>query len=239
MNRKIIILIAALLAIGSMAFAQDLKIDFQVKVGAEDPANYFTFTGPIRYIAVDKDQLDSKTGASQKRSTEVFQAYKFDVKGKSVLPDGLRGLFLFGVANLASQQGDMLNAAKAADGSITVQFVHRGTAYMIVTDKTGKLALTTGTFKKRAVGYIKGEGPQVIHKDFSEDGTPAKIDWKKVWDDKIAGGKDFGAASPVKTGTITADAVAADAMYFWDGALQATFDKQILKIAGGLNAVKR
>jgi hypothetical protein len=31
----------------------------------------------------------------------------------------------------------------------------------------------------------------------------------------------------------------AEAMFGWDGALQVTLDKDILKISGGLNAVKK
>src|SRR4030042_3585991 len=206
MKIKLLVLLTIIIVLGSIVFAQDLKIDMQVKVGSEDAGNYFTFAGPIRYLAADKDQADAKTGASMKNSTELFQGYKFDVKGKSVMPDGLRGLFLYGVSTLKAQQADSLTVSKAGNGVITIQFVHRGTAYMIVTDKDGKISLNNGVFKRRAVGYIKGEGPQVIHTDFSADGTAAKIDWKKVWDETIADGKDYSGDIKVKTGKVIPDA---------------------------------
>lgn len=239
MKIKLLALLTIITVIGSMAFAQDLKIDMQVKVGSDDAGNYFTFAGPIRYLSADKDQADAKTGASMKNSTELFQGYKFDVKGKSVMPDGLRGLFLYGVAMLKAQKDDSLTVAKAGNGVITIQYVHRGTAYMIVTDAAGKTSINKGVFKKRAVGYIKGEGPQVIHTDFSADGTAAKIDWKKAWDEKIADGKEYGGDIKVKTGKVINDSVSPEAMYVWDGELQFTYDKNILKIIGGLTAVKK
>jgi hypothetical protein len=60
-----------------------------------------------------------------------------------------------------------------------------------------------------------------------------------VWDANIAGGKKIKAGVATKTGEITDDNGVADAMYSWNGELQVTFDKNILKIAGGLTAVKR
>ena len=110
-----------LLVLGGMAFAQDLKIDFQVNVAADDPANYFTFAGPIRYMAVTKDTLDATTGASKQGSTHLFQPYLLDVKGKNTLPSGLRGLFLFAVAAKTQRPDDNLTVTKASDGTITVQ----------------------------------------------------------------------------------------------------------------------
>ena len=240
MNKKIIISIAILAIFASFAVAQDLKIDYQFNTAKADSGNYFSFIGPIRYMSADKDTFDSKTGASAKKSTVLFQSYKFDAKGKSVIGDGLRGLFLFPLAPEKQKTDDNFTIAKDAKGVITINYAHRGTAYQLVSDAAGKFKFPSSAFKKRVIGLPpQGETPQFIAKEFSADNTAAKIDWNKVWDEKIAAGAEIKAEAKIKTGAVGPDVASADSMYFWEGELQVTFDKNILKINGGLNAVKR
>ena len=239
MNRKLIVLAVALGLVSGLAFAQDLKVESVLDLAQSAKANYFTFVGPIRYMTADKDHIDAATGASVKNSTELFQPYLLDVKGKNALPSGLRGLFLYSVAPAALRVDDNLTITKAAGGVITVRYVHRGTAYELVTDASGKFVFPQGPYRKRAIGFIEGEGPQVLHKDFSPDGSAAKVDWNRVWDDKVAGGKEIVAGKPAKTGAIAPDTDVAESMFYWNGSLQVTFDANVLKIVGGLNAVKR
>jgi hypothetical protein len=239
MNRRLFVLSLMLVLASLFAFAQDLKIDYQCNVVAEDPANYFSFTGPIRYMAAEKDTLDATTGASKAGSTHFFQPYLLDVKGKNTLPNALRGLFLFAVAPKTQRTDDNLTVSKAPDGVITIQYVHRGTAYRLVTDKAGKLSFPKGDYSRRPIGYIQGAGPQVLSGDFSADGSSAKVDWKKVWDPKTPSGKEIKAGVAAKTGPIADDNGVEDAMFGWTGSLQASFDGKILKISGGLNAVKK
>jgi len=232
-------MVCAFVTLSATVFAQDLTIDTQFNVAAADKGNYFTFKGPIRYLLADKDTLDATTGASAKKSTTLFHGYYYDVKGKTTLPGGLRSLFLFGVAPVTQAADDKLTVTKAADGVITINYAHRGTAYQLVTDKTGKFTFPGNFAKKRPVGFIKGAGPQVIGADFSADGTAAKIDWAKVWDAKIASGKEIKAGEAAKTGDISADEADPAAFFAWTGSLQVTFDKNILKINGGLTANKK
>ncbi len=239
MNRKLVSLFVAAVVLAGAAFAQDLKIDYQLDVKSAVATNYFTFTGPIRYLAADKDTLDATTGASKAGSTHFFQPYLLDVKGKQTLPSGLRGLFLFAVAPYKQMTDDNLNVTKAADGTITIQFAHRGTAYGLITDKTGKFTFPKGTYFRRPIGFIQGAGPQVISTDFSADGTAAKIDWGKVWSRSIPGGKEIKAGVATKTGTVTDDNGLDEAMFGWTGTLQVTYEGSTLKISGGLNAVKK
>jgi len=243
MRSKIFVLSILIILIfsckGKTKVTEDLKIDFQANVAAEDAGNYFTFKGPIRLIEADKDKPDSKTGASAKGSSKLFQAYKYDVKGKLTFPDGLRGLFLYAVNPYKQMQTDNFTVSKAADGVITIQFAHRGTAYIITTDKNGKMLINENTFKKRTIGYIKGDDPQVIHKDFSEDGSAAKIEWGKVWDKNIAGDKEISAVIKNKTGNTVGDVPEKDAMYYWEGSLQAVLDNNILKVSGAFGALKK
>ena len=219
--------------------SQDLKISYRLNTAAADAENYFSFSGNIRYMAVDKDHADATTGASALGSTHLFNAYLYDVEGKPTMSSGLRGLFLFGINPYDQLVTDNVQVSKAADGVITIQYAHRGTAYRITTDKSGKLLFPNGSFESRAIGYIQGAGPQVISKDFSADGTAATIDWAKVWDSSVAGGKAVDEKSTAKTGNIAKNIAAADAKYVFDGALQAAFDNNILTINGFLTAVHR
>jgi hypothetical protein len=238
MNRKLLVLAVALALVGGLAFAQDLKVESVLDLAQSAKANYFTFVGPIRYMTADKDHIDAATGASVKNSTEMFQPYLLDVKGKQAMPSGLRGLFLYSVAPAALRVDDNLTISKAG-GVITVRYVHRGTAYELVTDANGKFTFPEGKYRRRPIGFIEGEGPQVLHKDFSPDGSAAKVDWNKVWDASVAGGKEVVAGKPAKTGAITPDVALPESMFYWEGSLQVSFDANVLKIAGGLNAVKR
>lgn len=219
--------------------SEDLKVDFRLNLAEEDVGNYFTFSGNIRYMAVDKDQVDATTGASKLGSTHLFQSYLYDVEGKTTLPSALRGLLLFGVNPYDQIATDSLNAAKGADGTITIQYTHRGTAYRITTDAAGKLSFPDGRFEQRAIGYIPRGNPQVISKDFSADGTAATVNWAKVWDSGIAGGTKVDADSDRTTGNIAKNGAAADSMYYFDGTLDVKLENDILTIAGFLTAVGR
>ena len=219
--------------------SEDLKIDYRLDLAKEDQENnYFTFSGPIRYLAADKDQVDMVSGASKLGSTHIFHAYLYDVEGKNTMSGGLRGLFLFAVNPYSQIESDGLNAYKNSDGSIVIQYVHRGTAYKISTDKSGKLLFPDGGFFKRTIGYIEGAGPQVLSSDFSADGTSFSVNWDKVWDSKTPDGKKIGDTTRT-TGKIGPDGASSDSMYFFDGKLDISLENNILKISGFLTAVKR
>lgn len=232
----IIGLVVALGATAAGAPAADLTIDYQLNaVAADDAGNYLTFAG--KPASVTKDAFDAVSGASKANSTELFTVYRLDPKGGKLLPGGLRGLFLYPVAGDKTRTDDNLSVVKAADGTITIQSVHRGTAYQIVTDKTGALVLPLKNVMTRKIGYIVGAGPQVISSDFSASGTAATVDWKKVWDSKVADGKAINGTAN-KTGPIATD-LADSTIAFWSGKLQVSFDGKILKISGGLTLTKK
>jgi hypothetical protein len=236
MRTRSVLLIAAFVLAAFAASAADLTIDFQVNTAAKDYANnYFTFKGANN--SVDKDQFvlaaDGTTGASKLLSTELFNSYRFDVRGKKTMPGAVRSLFLYAVADDGTRTGDNLQVSKATDGTIMVRYVHRGTAYEIVTDKTGSLVLPTTSVRQRKIGH----SDNAIHPDFSSNGKPSGVDWTKVWNASIADGKQVGSTTS-KTGKIGPDA--ADSEFFaLAGTLKFTFAGNILKIAGELNAVKK
>jgi hypothetical protein len=240
--KKIAVFFILFAAALSVLGAQELKIEYQYKVNGPDAGNFLTFTGPLRSIAVNKDTLDAGSGASRQKSTVLFTAYQTDVLGKAAFPGGLRGLLLYPIAPQAIRTEDNLQVSKAANGSITIQYVHRGVAYGIITDNTGKINLgpsgaTSGTqIFMRTVGYIQGAGPQVLHTDFSPDGTAAQVNYGAVWNPSTPSGKAVG---NTQTGGRVVDGPDPASLFYWTGSLQASFDNNILKISGTLKAAKR
>ena len=238
MNRttKWVLTAVFILAAGSL-FAADLTIDMQVNTAAKDYAgNFLSFKGAI--ATVEKDQFapgaDATSGASKLASTEVFNAYRFDVKGKQTMPSGLRFVLLYAVANDAIRMGDNLTVAKAGSGGLVVRFVHRGTAFEITTDATGTIDLPSATaVRKRTIGHTDN----TIHPDFSSNGRPNGVDWKKVWDGSIADGKPVG-STPAKTGRIVADIADSD-IFVWQGAYKLSLDGKTFRINAALDAVKK
>lgn len=242
MVKRLSALFLVLAAAASSAFAAELSIDWQKNVAAQDPANdYFTFKGPS--ASVDKDRFDPKkvvgavTGASQSGSTAAFNVYRSDQGGKTLMPASLRNLFLFSVAADSVRSGDALSAAKAPSGIITVRFVHRGSAYEIVTDAKGQLVLPTTAIKTRKIGLTDN----TVAADFSPTGKVDKLDWAKVWDPNVPDGAEVKSAdgkSSAKTGKIAAD-LATSESFVWGGTLQFSFDGKLLKIVAALDQKKK
>jgi hypothetical protein len=238
MRKFTFLLLAAALALSAgAAFAADLTIESQVNLTAKDYANNFlTFKGGI--ATVEKDQVvpsaDAATSASKKDSTELFNAYRFDAKGKKTLPGGIRGLWLYGVADDSTRTGDNLTVIKNANGSLTIRYVHRGTANEITTDANGKIALPAAVVKARVIGTTDNK---IIHADFSSTGKVADVNWAKVWDGSIADGKQLGTTN-AKTGKIVDD-VANSEIYVWSGQVQTSFDGKILKTFSALEVLKK
>jgi len=239
MNKRTGIVFVLFVLVGASLIAQDLTIDFQLNTRRADPRNnFFPFEGPIRYMAADRDQVDTTTGASRQMSTEKFQPYRYDVLGKNAFPDTLRDLFLYGVNMYDAMEADAFDISEDG-GVITINYSHRGTAYQVITDRNGVVSLPAAQCSKRSIGYIQGGGPQVISTDFSSNGTAARIDWDKVWDSSVPGGKIVTAGVDRRTGDIVADVAKSDSMYYWEGELQFEWRRNILTVTGGLDAVAR
>ncbi len=196
--------------------SEDLTIAFQFNLAEDDADNHFNWKGNIRYMAAD-DSYDSVSGASALGSTHLFQSYLYDVEGKATMATGLRGLFLFAVNPHSQAEHDNLQASKAADGTITIQYVHRGTAYRFVTDANGVIELPWSESISRSIGT-----PQAIEAEFSANGEASGVDYDDVF----------------STGT-SSHRAADDAMYKFYGALQMTLDGDILGASGSLTAVKQ
>lgn len=196
--------------------SEDLIIDYSVNVAGSDEGNFFHWKGNVRYMAAD-DNFDATSGASTLGSTHLFMMYLYDVEGKETMSSGLRGLFLYGVNGAASTKGDNVQASKASDGAVTIQYVHRGTAFRFTTDKSGVLSLPDGMMESRKIGT-----PKEIEAAFTSDGTAAGVDYAKVWSSDV---KPAG-ANP-------------ESMYFWDGDLKIALTGDIMTISGVLTSVAR
>ncbi|MBF9016573.1 MULTISPECIES: hypothetical protein [unclassified Oceanispirochaeta] len=196
--------------------SEDLTIDLQVNLAGSDIDNFFNWKGNVRYMAAE-DKFDAISGASEKGSTHLFMMYLYDVEAKTTMSSGLRGLFLYGVNGASQVAVDNLNAATNADGSITIQYIHRGTAFRFTTDKNGILSLPDGNMENRKIGT-----PKELEAEFTSDGTAMGVDFDKVWASDVSPT----GASP-------------DSMYFWDGDLQVALEGDMLTMKGVLTAVIR
>jgi len=232
--KKILSLFTAAVVLASGAFAADLTVDAKFDLTGKDAAgSYFSFKSAI--VSVEKDQVDVVTGASKQEGTAKWNYLRPDVKGKSTFPGGFQSLVKYPVSNEAQYAADLPKAWKNADGSITFQYLHRGTAYKFTTDKEGKLQFPVGDYLLRKVGYIDPKGVNIISTDFSKDGTVAGIDWAKVWDANVADGTVINGQANQKTGKITADK-GASTIYLWTGSLQTTLEGTVVTVKGELNA---
>ena len=98
------------------------------------------------------------TGASKLEGTKMWNMYRPDVKGASTMPGGFQSLVKYPVSPESQYAVDLPKAWKNADGSITFQYLHRGTAYEFSTDKDGKFQFPVGAFKLRKVSLIDAKG---------------------------------------------------------------------------------
>lgn len=240
--KRVFMILMAFGLVSTGAFAVDLSVDAVFDITGKAPAKgYLTVKGAA--ASVEKDTVDATTGASKLKGTAVWNTYRLGADKKSTtIAGGIQSLVKYPVSPLKQYEADGLNVIKAADGTMTIQYIHRGTAYKMVTDKNGKLVLPKGDYKKRTVAILQADGTNFVSKDFSTDNTVAKVDWKKVWDTNVAVsviGKvktADGKETEVKTGSIVDDFPTAADCY--EGVLQVTLVGTLMTVKGDLNIKK-
>jgi hypothetical protein len=236
--RKLVLFALLTAFCGGALSAQDLTIDYRYDTSGAAQGNYLSYVSAIRYIAADKDTFDAVSGASKQKSTSLFAPIQTDIMGRATISSGFRGLLLFPLAPDSIRTDDNLRVYK--EGSvITMEYVHRGVAYRIQTDKNGNIGFPRGGYVMRSVGYIQGGDPQVISRDFARDATAATMDWKKVWDPAVPSGQLVAQGKEARTGPIQNDYGDMMAMFNWDGTLEVRFEASVLTIKGTLRPVKR
>jgi len=233
------VLIAGRVASAALG-AQELSIDYSYNMARPDNGNHLSFRSPNWLIASDKDAFDAAAGASMKKTTALFGgAVCVDMAGRNAFPQGLRGVLLFPLASQETRTEDNFHAAKSASGEITLEYVHRGVAYRIVTTRKGAVTLPRGRFQARTIGYIEGHDPQVISRDFAPNGDAASVEWRKVWDSSAPSGRAVSPGSAALTGPIENDYGSFLAMFNWDGSLAVALEGDVLTIKGTLKLAKR
>lgn len=223
-------------------FAADLSLDAAFDLTGKAPAKGF-LTIKAATGSVDKDTVDVVTGASKAKATALLNTNAVGPDKKLALPAGLESLFKYGVSPEKQYLADAPTASKAADGTITIQYVHRGRGYKMVSDKTGKFALPTGDYKNRIVAWLEKDGTNTVAKEYSATGKVADINWAKVWDTTVPEGtligkitdKD-GKVTEVKTSKVNDDAVASANPY--TGFIQATLTGTVLTLKAELTLKK-
>ena len=230
--------VIGMLFIAFSLFGQGLTIDMQLNVASQDYANnYLSYRnqpaigGPGR--TNERDQFDAATSASKLGSTYGLNQYYRDPANGTTLPSGLRGLLLYPVADSHYLADDALSVSRAANGVITVRYVHRGTAYEMVTDTQGRFDIMGRNSRFRKIGHTDN----AIHADFSSNGRVTGINWNSVWNSSIAADKQVGTTSS-RTGAITSDAPASG-FHYYAGSLQFRLNGNILTINGTLAPTNR
>ncbi|HPX47289.1 MAG TPA: hypothetical protein PK408_03725 [Treponemataceae bacterium] len=229
-------------AFASAAFTADLYVEARFDVTAKDLSkSYLTVKGAA--ASVNKDTVDAATGASKAKGTEILNTYRNGADKKSMMPGGLQSLLKYGVSPAHYFSGDKLTVEQAKDGTITVQYVHRGTAYKMVSDKKGNFVLPGADCKLRKIANLEKDGSQTVSTDFSPTGKVEDINWASVWDASIAEGSVItsvtgadGKVTEVKTGKIIVDAGASEKPYA--GTFTMTFKNNILFMKASLDIKK-
>lgn len=219
-GKRFILAATVLLVAGvSSLFAQNVRIDARVNVLSADAKNNFMWALGKKVV---KDSLDASSGASLAGSTKEFDAVRFDSPDtkKAAIPVGLRGLLLYAISDYKTLAYDDLKVSEQGK-KVTVRYVHRGTAYELVTDKDGKFDVLTGA--KSAKGLTDNVGGEFVLKPefVKEGGDPKKmsdLDWSKV--------------------TLVPDTKDAAASRWYEGSLAFALKKGVLEIKGSLTEKK-
>lgn len=207
---------AALVTLGCSNNAQKVSLDVRFNALAEDSANYFKWSeGGNAAVA---DGYDAATGASKAQSTTRFDAVRYDneTSKKAAIPSGLRSLVLFPIASFDTAVNDAFTVTENGK-QLTIRFVHRGTAYQIITDSNGKIDMATSF--STAAGVADNIAGKFLLKDEYLVAGGSKndmnaLDWTKI--------------------TLTADTAAADATRSFEGTLDASYKNGILTVKGSL-----
>lgn len=188
MKKKIMwsVLLTAGLIMGLQSAAAQaapaVTIDMRMNVLAPDPAgNYLTWSAGNVSLT---DSLDTVTGASKHQSTAKLDMIRYDTAAakQPAIPVGLRGLLLYPSAPNSVPVED--NLTVAANGSqVTIRYVHRGVAYELKSDTSGRLNVLNGC--SMAPNLADMAGNQFVLKQMyvKAGGDPKKmssLDWSKI-----------------------------------------------------------
>ena len=206
----------ALVTLGCSNNAQKVSLDIRFNALAEDSTNYFKWSEGGNDVVTDG--YDAATGASKAQSTTHFDTVRYDseTSKKAAIPTGLRSLVLYPIASFDTAVNDAFTVTENGK-QLTIRFVHRGTAYQILTDSNGKIDIATSF--STAAGVADNIAGKFLLKDEYLVAGGSKndmnaLDWTKI--------------------TLTADTAAADATRSFEGTLDASYKNGILTVKGSL-----
>ncbi|MBQ9239155.1 MAG: hypothetical protein IJ191_07580 [Treponema sp.] len=194
--------------------AQRALIDVRLNTMQQDSKDYFNWSVDGKSV---KDMFDVTTGASRAKSTAEFNVVRFDASGsKKAIPAGLRSLVLYPVSPRSVYVDDAFTVMENGK-QLTIRYIHRGTAYRVTTDATGRI--DTASSFEIATGIAENLGGKfVVKAEYLKEGGDASrmadIDWSTV--------------------TFMPDRADSDAGYQYAGVLTARMNKGILTVKGTL-----
>ncbi|WP_428770896.1 hypothetical protein V1L52_03380 [Treponema sp. HNW] len=209
-----------MLFVSASLFAADasaeVRINWKLDTAKENYAlNNFSWKAGSQ--AEVRDSFDAASGASLKGSTKAFNAVRYADPAsdkKAAMPAGLRGLFLFAVADWKLTDSHALQVTQNA-GIITVRFIRKTTAYELKTDKKGNFNLLTGSKCAKDIAEKTDSGFAIKPEYVKAGGNPAKmsdLDWNKV--------------------KLVQDSFNPAAAYHYEGDLKFALENKVLSISG-------
>lgn len=204
------VLTFAMLAVVS---AQNVRIDYRYNIENADNQNYLNWAFGRE---VTRERFDAASGSSLAKTTYGLDSVRWDTPDtrKTTMPVGLRGLLLFPGAPRGIAEADDLTVV--ADGrTVVIRYVHRGVAYELVTDRSGKLDLLSGAKIARGIAENIG-GEFVLKTEYVKAGGNPKdmssLDWSKI--------------------TLVPDLRDPEATRWYEGKLDVAFRNNVLTIKG-------
>ncbi len=223
MNRKLSLasaglVLAVLLSLWGCG-GNKLVIDMSMDALKENYAgNYLNWSAGSTSV---KDTFDASTSASTKGSTEGFNIVRYDTDAAKnlTLPASIRSLILYPVSSWATAINDAFTV-EASGSQVTVRFVHRDTAYQLMTDASGKLDMASGCKMAKVADNIGGSfelKPELV-KAGGDITKMADLDWSRV--------------------ALAADTSSAAASRRYEGSLDMKYSGGILTVKGSLAETK-
>lgn len=135
--------------------SEKIKIDFHLNTKASAKKNHLKInTDSVKH----SDFFDAVSGASKNHSTMETRKLLSDSFNRLLCPKGLRALLLFPVSHEKYISQDSLQI-NSETGEITVSFNHRGTSYLIKSDRQGKILVPESFFIKNSSQELQKSEP--------------------------------------------------------------------------------
>lgn len=195
-----------------------LAVDYQVNVSSQSyDTNYFNWSFGDKKI---EDKFDVSSQASLKKSTGEFNSVRYAGRKEDrqlTMPQGLRALFLYAIADWSLLEEDNLHVEKN-EGVIRVRYVHHGKAFELNTDATGAFDVLTGS--KMAKDFaVEDEHKEYTIREEHLMGGDATLMKNLNWESLTFNPDKYTSSSP----------------YHFEGKLQFEFNNNVLHIYGKLH----